>query len=1185
MNKNGSNGNGKPVWWNIDAAPFTDDDSPGERLLTKIYEPKITEVKPVAMPNVRAKPLSPDFIKKFEPQSYAKDAPAKKVLRAAAKDNFILKDFVETGAKTDIQKLINAFEPVNVGTGETIVEQGTQGDHFYVVESGDVELVDDNDGKTVVGTVKAGSTFGDRNLLFQSPWKCSVRAAATSRDPVRVMRLSTTQYRGIMATTEEATTKRKRAEGEKKKAATAGANNQPDYPSSATDDWVGNSQDMALINSIKQALDKLSEIDLERIKVLGEGQFGEVWLVGAKLPGISPPKGKRQHEFALKVQNLSESEDDRQDEEQMIHGEIAVMQALSHPFMTTLYKAYYNEPESIDMLLGLIPGGELWDVIHVENKDTGEWQSGIPETHAQFYTAVVADTLSWMHNKGYVYRDLKPENIMIDAQGYPLIIDLGFTKNIEGQTFTFCGTPNYVSPEIIKNAGHDGSADWWAFGVVLYEAICGDNPFYTDEMEDDQMALFAAICDSKPQPLQDGFSRSVVNLIDHLLIKDQFKRLGSGKGKGKDVLNHPFFSGLSLKRLRRKQVRAPWLPGEDKGASCKRFEASIEKEKEQKKREDVRSAALNDDREKKDLELERRREEEIRRLEKEEERRRIEEEDRRWAQAEIQRQLEEDEAERRHVAAQRERQQEEEDRKLRELEEEARIKREEEERLRKEKEDAKREKQKSIDKSQRSRLLAEKRLEIKRLQFEEAEKQRRLAEKRLEVERYRRHQAEEDAARRIAEEKEENRVTASKAEARRLSEEEQRKIEVEETKREAAARAEAERLAEEERRKNEEEEAKREAAARAEAERLAEEERRKNEEEEAKREAAAKAEVERLAEEERRKNEEEEAKREAAAKAERQAEKRRLRVEKEAAQRAAAAEAARLAEEERLQAEAEKAEQAAAKRAEDERLQTEAEEARVLAAKAEAEAARLAEEERERKEAEETAQLLAEQQKKAKEARARREEGRLLKERQRKEEAERQRIRKEKKEQLRLEVERQQREDDARKEKNRQEQEEIVQAKSSNENTFSNATCSNDDDSISDIAALIEESTFASTDIAIGSGVNGARAQREARMRQSNAKSSTARNPKKLNHSWDGAFESPTGRRYRASDVGSIEDGLVAKILDSHGKTVSPGSRYSPRVQEELNKSIGKGLVAERLAKAKQAQKDAGVPSMFSFTL
>lgn len=792
----------KPSWWKLENMPFldNDDNDSGENkehglsveemrrrneevrklrdkhvqelqnsvqtgLVSRLLEQakqKEREAKPTILNNVRAKPLDID-VQTYEPPSYKRNNEQKTILKDAAKKNFILKDFVNTGAKTDIRKLVKAFESVEVKKDEQIITEGEQGDHFYVVESGEVEIqVDDK----TVATAGAGSTFGERNLLYKAPWNVSVRA--TGSQPIKVLRLNHQAYRGIMQTTEEA----------KKPPPPP-----PKYVSKKKEDeyaWIQNSKDIKEMNAIKAALKEQTADDLERIKVLGEGQFGEVWLVSTRLPGVAVPQGKTKHEFALKIQNITE------DEEPMIRGEVKVMQDLSHPFVSSLYRTYEDE-DTIDMLLGLIPGGELWDVIHKENEETGEWLSGIPETHAQFYSMVVADTLSYMHTQQFVFRDLKPENIMLDAKGYPIVVDFGFAKQITNKTYTFCGTPNYISPEIVKNTGHNAAADWWAFGIVLYEMVSGENPFYYDGL--DQMELFQCICEDDPEPLKELFSKSIVDLINKLLIKDIDKRLGSGTKKGKEILTHPFFSTLSLQRLRLKQVRAPFIPGEDKEVCNKQYSLTIEKERYAAENQvDPAEEAEEErrqleERKKKENEVQLRREAEIRQLEEEERQKKIQEE-------KLRHRKEMEEAQRRRLAEEQQ------------LKEQAA----ERERLRLEEEECK-------------RLRLE---ELQRQKEKEEERERRLVEK-----------AKEEADRRQREEKEKlrlERVRVAKAEAerRRKDEEERLRLEEEENK----EQAEKERLQQEEDERLEAERLQREEDAKKEKARRKEEYRKRKEQQE-----------------------------------------------------------------------------------------------------------------------------------------------------------------------------------------------------------------------------------------------------------------------------------------------------------------------------------------------------------------
>lgn len=298
--------------------------------------------------------------------------------------------------------------------------------------------------------------------------------------------------------------------------------------------------------------------DLEKISLLGEGQFGEVWLVSVDVfqTGVESLKQK----FALKSQL---KKDDIRDKQAIdaIRREIDVMENLQHPGIVNLVNTYEDET-SIYMLMGLISGGELWSLVHKEDSD-GNWTSGIPEANAQFYILAVADTLAFMHRCHYIFRDLKPENIMIGDDGYPVIVDFGFAKHCpDDRTYTFCGTPNYVAPEVITNSGHGSAVDYWALGITLFELITGENPFWFEGM--DQVSLYDAICSEEPYAYKEDKSDELKDLTNQLLVKDPARRLGSLSGGFEDLVEHSFFKSLKLEDVRAKTWPAPWKPhGED----------------------------------------------------------------------------------------------------------------------------------------------------------------------------------------------------------------------------------------------------------------------------------------------------------------------------------------------------------------------------------------------------------------------------------------------------------------------------------------------------------------------------------------------------------------------------------------------------------------------------------------------
>merc|ERR1719453_2164212 len=218
---------------------------------------------------------------------------------------------------------------------------------------------------------------------------------------------------------------------------------------------------------------------------------------------------------------------------------------LDHPFILKLYAAM-QDLKYIYFVLELLLGGELFTWLRKQGR--------FDEPGAKFYSAQVVLGFQHMHQKKVAYRDLKPENLVLDRHGYLKIVDFGLAKVVDGKTWTLCGTPDYLAPEIIRNEGHDKAVDYWALGVLVYELVAGLPPFYAD----DPIDVYENVLNLKYELREDAFSRNLADLLRRLLQLSQPKRLGNGKGGVRAISKHRWFAGFDWDGLLGYRLEPPF---------------------------------------------------------------------------------------------------------------------------------------------------------------------------------------------------------------------------------------------------------------------------------------------------------------------------------------------------------------------------------------------------------------------------------------------------------------------------------------------------------------------------------------------------------------------------------------------------------------------------------------------------
>mmetsp|Transcript_25854 Transcript_25854/g.40187 ORF Transcript_25854/g.40187 Transcript_25854/m.40187 type:complete len:794 (-) Transcript_25854:80-2461(-) len=399
----------------------------------------------------------------------------------------------------EMARLTDLVTEVNFHQGEILAEEGqTAKQNLYIIRKGKITVVNENG---MINTLSPGDYFGDKLIQAEGGAVCKQTITA-------------------------------------EEASTCGV-----LTRSAIESVIGDISRLGkAVAPVASKLDRSIQFpDLVKFRILGVGTFGKVWLVSHKTSGKP---------YALKMLNKREIIGHHQVEG--VIREKNIMTSIDHPFVVDL-RCTFQDDRHLYMLIELVQGGELFSVIHTETRD------GIPNANSRFYAACILESLSHLHHRHITYRDLKPENILIDAAGYCVLVDLGFAKIVMDKTYTLCGTPEYLAPEIILSKGHDKGVDYWAFGVLIYEMLVGRSPFYS--YGTDQVSLFKRIVQVKYSFPPGGVVNEVAqDLIQRLIVRRQSNRFGCLARGDMDIREHPWFEGVSTEQLLKKKITAPWVP-------------------------------------------------------------------------------------------------------------------------------------------------------------------------------------------------------------------------------------------------------------------------------------------------------------------------------------------------------------------------------------------------------------------------------------------------------------------------------------------------------------------------------------------------------------------------------------------------------------------------------------------------
>ncbi|XP_049611662.1 cAMP-dependent protein kinase catalytic subunit PRKX [Syngnathus scovelli] len=312
--------------------------------------------------------------------------------------------------------------------------------------------------------------------------------------------------------------------------------------SSKADTGVSNETNCSKENNSSSSLDEASDNhsrycldDLVSIATVGTGTFGRVFLVRDK---------KSRTFYALKQMRIPDVI--RLKQEQHVHNEKAVLKEVNHPFLVRLFWTHHDDC-FLYMLMDYVPGGELFSYLRSRGRFSNA--TGL------FYASEIVCAIEYLHSKDIVYRDLKPENILLDREGHIRLTDFGFAKKLSDRTWTLCGTPEYLAPEVIQSKGHCRAVDWWALGILIFEMLAGHPPFF----DDNPFGIYQKILAGKLDfPRHLDFY--VKDLIKKFLVIDRARRLGNMKNGADDVKKHRWFKAIDWETVPLRKLKPPIVP-------------------------------------------------------------------------------------------------------------------------------------------------------------------------------------------------------------------------------------------------------------------------------------------------------------------------------------------------------------------------------------------------------------------------------------------------------------------------------------------------------------------------------------------------------------------------------------------------------------------------------------------------